>query len=552
MQTALHIRSLVLQLKAEVIGARISATEFYKKERAAYFLIKGSKGRSALSFVYHPAGSGTFLVPASKVNITTREKPWPVFGLDGWEIVAVDQIGLDRIFRITVAHKTETAHLVFEAIGPNGNLWHLDSGFRRIATLRNREYDSSAQYEPPAQRESLDPYTLSAQDLVDLQLKQPGPIYLDRVVGGFNRALAIEAMSRASVSSVGQADPESLGKLAATIRTMAEMFGRDPVGYLHTIRGGLEAYPFKLSSVSEQPEKFKTLSLAVLRMVESRQTAKQEESEEKQITQAVSRAVKRLRTRIGKLESDITEAADFERFKKLGDLLQINLNAIKKGMNEVAVEDIYSEPIEEITITLDPALAPHENAERYFKKHRKGREGLELLERRLEISRAELEELEQMQSEFELSFESARQKYASELTSLLPREAGEKAAPIVRLPYREHTLSSGVTIYIGRDGCDNDRTTFEFARPYELWFHTQQCPGSHVVMKFPNKKFEPSKREIEETAAIAAYHSKAKNDSLVPVIYAERKYVRKPRKAKPGLVTVERERSVMVEPKKPE
>jgi predicted ribosome quality control (RQC) complex YloA/Tae2 family protein len=70
-------------------------------------------------------------------------------------------------------------------------------------------------------------------------------------------------------------------------------------------------------------------------------------------------------------------------------------------------------------------------------------------------------------------------------------------------------------------------------------------------MKYPNKKFVPSKREIQETAAIAAYHSKARNDSLVPVIYTERRYVRKPRKAKPGLVTVEREKSIMVAPQKP-
>jgi predicted ribosome quality control (RQC) complex YloA/Tae2 family protein len=136
------------------------------------------------------------------------------------------------------------------------------------------------------------------------------------------------------------------------------------------------------------------------------------------------------------------------------------------------------------------------------------------------------------------------------LTSLLPKER-VKTAEVARLPYREHVLSTGLTIFVGRDGSDNDRTTFEFAKPYELWFHAQQCPSSHVVMKFPNKSFVPSKREIEETAAITAFHSRAKNDSFVPIIYTERRFVRKPRKAKPGLVTVEKEKSVMVAPKKP-
>ena len=160
-------------------------------------------------------------------------------------------------------------------------------------------------------------------------------------------------------------------------------------------------------------------------------------------------------------------------------------------------------------------------------------------------------ELIEIQSELDRNFESARQRYEQEIITLLPKEAtGREVAP--RLPYRPYTLSTGLTIFVGRDGSDNDRTTFEFGRPYELWFHTQQCAGSHVVMKFPNKAFEPSKREIEETAAIAAHFSKARNDTLVPVIYAQRKYVRKPRKAKPGLVTVEREKSVMVEPTKPD
>jgi predicted ribosome quality control (RQC) complex YloA/Tae2 family protein len=72
------------------------------------------------------------------------------------------------------------------------------------------------------------------------------------------------------------------------------------------------------------------------------------------------------------------------------------------------------------------------------------------------------------------------------------------------------------------------------------------------VIKFPSKTFEPSKKEIEETASIAAWFSKARNDTMVPVIYTQRRYVRKPRKAKAGLVTVEREKSVMVEPTKPE
>jgi predicted ribosome quality control (RQC) complex YloA/Tae2 family protein len=135
---------------------------------------------------------------------------------------------------------------------------------------------------------------------------------------------------------------------------------------------------------------------------------------------------------------------------------------------------------------------------------------------------------------------------------LLPKAAAGRPATTERLPYREFRLSTGLRLLVGRDGVDNDRTTFDHAKPYELWFHAQQCPGSHVVLKFPHKSFEPSRAEIEEAAAAAAYHSKARRDSLVAVVYTERRHVRKPRKAKPGLVTVQREKSVMVTPREPQ
>ncbi|HEX2897025.1 MAG TPA: NFACT RNA binding domain-containing protein, partial [candidate division Zixibacteria bacterium] len=309
-------------------------------------------------------------------------------------------------------------------------------------------------------------------------------------------------------------------------------------------------YPFKLSSVEQQPEKFKTLSLAVIEMSKRRQVAVEEEGEEKTIVEAVKRALKRTEKRITHIESDLEKAQDYEEYKKLGELIQINMSSIKKGMTEITVEDVYAEG-KKITIELEQPLTPSENAEKYFKKYQKAREGLEQMQRRLEISKLELDNLREMEKALESDFENARNRYESELAELLPKE-GAKTETFVRLPYKEYELKSGVKIFVGRDGLDNDRTTFEFAKPYELWFHTQQCAGSHTVLKFPHKSFEPSKREIEETAAIAAWFSKARNDTLVPVAYTQKKYVRKPRKAKPGLVTIEREKSVMVVPRKPE
>lgn len=555
MQTALHILTLMQELRREVVGGTIVGTEYFKKERAAFLIVKKEKTVNALALVFHPAGAGAVCAPVRKIRPETKEKPWPIFGLDNSIVTAVEQPLLDRIFYVTVQRPdSTTVQVAFEAIGPNGNMWLLDADRRKQGTLRNREFTFGDIYEPsPLPSDRLNPLEMSVENLKALiRERSTGSLLttIDKNILGFNRTMALEAVQRANLdfSEPSELSGDDTTLLHRTISDMAARFADAESAYLYEIRGGLEAYPFKLKSREDQPEKCKTLSLAVAEIIRRRQVSRVEETEQQAIMQAVTRSVKRLERRVVKLDADIQHASDYEQYKKIGELLTINRSTLRKGMTSVTVDDVYDDHTDTIDITLNPALSPQDNIEQYFRQYRKGREGLELLIRRREISQSELDELKQMHAELESSYERAAQKYRAELTSLLPKEAARReSAP--RLPYREHTLSTGLTIYIGRDGADNDRTTFEFARPYEYWFHTQQCPGSHVVMKFPNKSFEPSRREIEETAAIAAWHSRARNDSLVPVIYTQRKYVRKPRKAKPGLVTVERESSVMVQPR---
>ncbi|MDH4156162.1 MAG: NFACT family protein [candidate division Zixibacteria bacterium] len=556
MQTALHITALVNELKSEAVGGTMTSTEFYKKERAAYLFIKKDKGRVALGFVYHPAGSGTFLVSASKIKIDSREKPWPVFNLEGAVITAAEQCGFDRIFTLSVARQGRSYTLVFEALGPNGNIWLLDESGVKEATLRNRKYDKGEKYEAKPLIGKHVPAELTAGKLAELVSaagNQSLLTVIEKNVLGFNRTLAKEVVARAGLDWVTaeEWDEESLAKLVASVRSIVDLFKSAGAGYLHEVAGGLEAYPFKLSSRESEPEKLKTLSLAVMAVTVRRQSAVDSADEEKSHIDAVRRAVTRLEKRLVKIEQDIAEAADYEQYKKLGELIQINMSQIKKGAKEVRLKDIYTEPHEDIAVKLEPALTPAENAEVYFKKYRKGREGLELLRRRLVVSGEEVAGLHEILTALEHNFDAAREQYRQELLALLPREAVRRETQ-PRLPYKQYSLRSGVTIFVGRDGSDNDRTTFEFARPYELWFHTQQCPGSHVVIKYPNKSFEPSPQEIREAAEIAAWFSKAKREGLVPVVYAQRKHVHKPRKAKPGLVTVQREKSIMVTPQKPQ
>jgi predicted ribosome quality control (RQC) complex YloA/Tae2 family protein len=117
---------------------------------------------------------------------------------------------------------------------------------------------------------------------------------------------------------------------------------------------------------------------------------------------------------------------------------------------------------------------------------------------------------------------------------------------------RRFELPGGWIVLVGRSNQENDTLTHRIARPEDLWFHARGVAGSHVVLRRAGRKDAPGKRTIEQAAAIAAYYSKARTSRMAPVMYTEKRHVRKPRKTAPGLAVCTREKVVMVEPRLPE
>ncbi|SYZ74629.1 hypothetical protein TRIP_C90257 [Candidatus Zixiibacteriota bacterium] len=558
MQTALHIYSLVRELSDRLIGAVVSGTEFYKKERVAFIMFKTDDGTLALGLAYHPVGFGSFLIPRGKIEIKSDEKPWPFFQIvEKGKVISIRQFGLDRIFQIDIESENKKFGIIVEAIGPHGNIWLVDSENKILATLRNKKFDDSSVYLPPPPLDRLNPLQMTLAQFEE-SLAAVGEIsleqFLKKNIQGMDDNLVEEIILKTGLrreSPAGETHHATAEELHREFLQLASRFENYHHGYIYTRTGRILVYPFKLHSLGDDFTKAKSLSIAIYEMITANKENKIEVSEQERVIDTVTRFAGKLEKKEKNIEDDLHQADRSDIFKKYAEILKINLPSVRKGMKAVELHDIYGAADATITIPLNPALNAAANADDYFKRYRKGKESLSLLERRLEIARKELKMARIMLEELERDFDHASQKYASEIFELLPKETVRREkAP--RLPYRAHTLSTGVTIFIGKDGADNDATTFGHAKPYELWFHTAQCPGSHVVLKFPDKNFQPSKNEIAETAAIAAYHSKARHSKTVPVIYTERRYVRKPRGAKPGLVTVEREKMVMVEPKKNE
>ncbi|MBD3258475.1 hypothetical protein GF377_08575, partial [candidate division GN15 bacterium] len=267
MQTALHIMALIDELHETMVGGEIISTEFYKKRRAAYFFVRRDKTTRTLGLVYHPAGWGTFCVPAGKVKIDTNEKPWPIFGLDGATVIDIAQRGIDRIFDLTVTHEGAAKTIVFEALGPNSNLWLLDDNGGRRATLRKRDFTEGEPYEAAPVADRFNPLEVTSDNLKEAANDDSGVTLLTllkKKLAGFNETLAREVMARADIDaySLDELSDEDWEALATYARRVAAFFHRPEKGYLYTPRGGVIVYPFKLKSVDSEPEKLKSLSLA--------------------------------------------------------------------------------------------------------------------------------------------------------------------------------------------------------------------------------------------------------------------------------------------------
>ncbi|MFQ5606383.1 MAG: NFACT family protein [Candidatus Zixiibacteriota bacterium] len=559
MQTALHIRTVVAEARRELIDSEFYNTEFFRKARAGRLFFRKNKKKSALALLFHPLTHGALFLPAGKVDYDTPEKPFPFFQDHyGDSVVSIEQLEFDRIIKITLSGERGGSAIILEALGPSGNIWLLSESLQKVAALRKREFSISETYKLPGASTKLSIESLSAASL-GAALSEHRNITitgaLTKTLAGINETLANEIVHRARVSpsaTVSDLSEPDRRVLVETIDSLVSLAGAAQSGYLYSGADPASAHPFKLRSVPEEPEKFPSYSLALLALGNSNQSSATVADEEQLIRQALKSACRKQRRMITRVEKEMSEYRNSERYRELADILKAHLPEIKKGGESVELPDLYGDG--PVTIKLDPKLSGVENADAYYKRHRKGRDGLALTERRLEIARHELAQLEEISRAFEMDPDGARERYAGEISALLKKTPSsvQSASREPRTPYREYTISTGLKIIVGRDGTDNDDTTFKHVKPYELWFHASQCPGSHVGMKFPVKRFAPSQSEIAETAAIAAWFSRARNNASAPVNYTERRYVRKPRKAKPGLVTIERERTIMVVPKKPE
>lgn len=262
-------------------------------------------------------------------------------------------------------------------------------------------------------------------------------------------------------------------------------------------------------------------------------------------------AHERRRRTVAALEADLARAEQADAVRHQGELLKSALHKVRPGVTEIAVVDWADPDGAAVVIPLDPTLSAADNLQRLFARYRKLERGQAAILERLDLA----QQAERGLSELCARLAAADSPEGLEALTRALRAAGVRppAPPVSRggresaerLPYRRFLAADGSEILVGRSARDNDALTFHVARGSDIFLHARDVPGSHVILRRRGKA-EPSAEALVDAAALAAWGSKLRGETIVDVLWIERKHVKKPRGAAPGLVQTASPRTLVV------
>lgn len=325
-----------------------------------------------------------------------------------------------------------------------------------------------------------------------------------------------------------------------------------PVVYIQEDGSPKEFYPYPLSNYEAAFEKvgFETLSEAIDYYFEHKANTNRIKQKSSDLIKQVSSSLDKAMLKKQRLLEDIYKAQNSEELRLYGELLTANLHLVKPGAKSVELLNYYDGST--VTVPLDERYAPSKNAQMYFKKYGKLKNSVKEKEAQLEIANADIEYLDSV-----LNFldgvktpdevDAIRVELIDE-GYIRRRNTGFKEKKYKAKPLRTE-LPNGMEVLIGKNNKENDYLTLKLADKQDVWLHTKDIPGSHVIIRTGGVGVDELDEEtIYRAASIAAFHSKAKNGSKVPVDYVPVKYVKKPAGAKPGMVIFTHNRTVYVDP----
>ena len=533
------LHHMVEELRRELVNGRIQKIN-QPFEQELVLQIRSNRQSHRLLLSAHPVfgriqlTQTTFENPAQPSTFIMVLRKY----LQGALIESIEQVENDRIVEITVSNKNEIgdhiqATLIIEIMGKHSNILLVDKSSHKILEVIKhvgfsqnsyRTLLPGSTYIAPPSTESLNPFTIKDEKLFEiLQTQETTAKNLQNLFQGLGRDTANEL--------------ESI-LVSEKLSTFRNFFNQETKPCL------TETSFSPVSFANQVGETFASLSDLLDTYYKDKAERDRVKQQASELIRRVENELQKNRHKLKKQEKELLATDNAEEFRQKGELLTTFLHQVPNDQDQVILDNYYTN--QPITIALDKALTPNQNAQRYFKRYQKLKEAVKYLTDLIEETKATILYLESVETVLNQAGLEEISEIREELiqTGFIRRRQREKIQK--RKKPEQYLASDGKTIiYVGRNNLQNEELTFKMARKEELWFHAKDIPGSHVVI---SGNLDPSDEVKTDAAELAAYFSQGRLSNLVQVDMIEVKKLNKPTGGKPGFVTYTGQKTLRVTP----
>ncbi|PFH89456.1 NFACT RNA binding domain-containing protein [Bacillus sp. AFS088145] len=474
--------------------------------------------------------------------------------LNGGFIESITQLEHERIVNIKVRSRNEIGDeqyrtLIIELMGRHSNILLIDEERQVIldsikhvpmAVNRHRIVQPGATYISPPNQEKHDPFQITSKEEFNQFIIQSDQSPSEAIVQHFS---GISPLLANEIVYNGKEDVYNSFK---TIMNEIQLKKFTPS--LFRLESREMFYFINLTHLQAEQTVFDSLS----ELLDVYYFGKAERDRVKQqsgdLEKLLQNELTKNKKKIKKLHKSLEDTDKADKIQLQGELLTANMFALQKGMKEIEVINYYDENGATMVIPLSPLKTPSENAQAYFTKYTKLKNSVAHIQEQIKLTKEENDYLETVIQQIESASPRDLEEIREELveTGYIRKKKSKKAQKSnkQKVTLDEYISTTGEPLLVGKNNKQNDYLTNKLASRDELWFHTKDIPGSHVVIRAK----DPSETAIKEAAIIAAYFSKARQSSSVPVDYTEIRHVKKPNGSKPGFVIYEQNNTVYVTP----
>jgi len=573
------LNCVVNELKQKILNGRIE--KIYQPEKDEINLLIRGKGINHRLLI--SASANNSRIHLSEIN-KSNPLSAPMFcmllrkHLLGGRIIDIEQPDFERIAIVHIECKDELGDLtvkklIAEVMGRHSNIILTDDNGKILDSIKRINHEISSVREVLPGKQYILPPSQGKQNplLYDYEtffnfidnsqiLKSPDKLISDSFTG-ISRVSAREIVFRAiggkecGIKDLSLAEKHKLSSSFVDFFNLVRKGDFSPRLLKDDHDYPVEVFPFPFYHYShEHQEVFLSVSQALEVYYKERDQRDRLKQHTSNLRKILNTNLERAQNKLGVLLEELESAEKAETYKLWGELITANLYSIPKGVEEVKLVNYYDPDGSIVEIPMDPQKSPSQNAQFYFKKYNKAKNAVEMISEQIKETK---EEINYIESQLDNLYKCTDELEVQEIREELAREGYIKAndgkkhvqKPTPSKPY--HFISSdGFDIFVGKNNAQNDRLTLKTAAPEDIWMHVKEIPGSHVIIRTQGRNI-PDKT-LFEAAMLAAYFSKARSSSNVPVDYCHRKNVKKPNGAKPGMVIYEHYNTIYVTPSEEE